>query len=774
MSIILKQLTRRNAFKLGVLSLGAFALFGCSDIADDEHYKSPDWLKGNAYEVLQKDGNYKTFLRGVDLSGYKRVVDGNSIVTVAAPNDEAFASFLQKKGYGSIDDLYAKDPQYLTKLINYHVMYYAFDWNKMVNFRPSEGDGASDEQKGVNAGYYYKHRTYSQDPIEEVRVRFTANATSDTLLHLYHYERYLPVLSNKLFETKGIDADYNYKYFFPNSTWNSGGAMGYFNIANGRVTDETAVVTDNGYLYHVDQVIEPLNTIYDELKNDADYSQFLSIYDKYSTYELADDETNANLGYQAYIHRHGSLPAIACEWPSTSYLQINQLEKDGYNLFVPSNKAIEDFFKTYWTADGGYSSLEGLDGKILEYFIMQSFSKDNFISFPEEIKNGKVLTVYGTEVNVNPDEVTDRRMCANGVLYGMDHMDAPAIFSSVVGPAFKDTTYMDYLYALDGSELVLSLASNKSKFVTLMPKNAQFAATDPAMRLYTTTTGKELQQYSSEAGDFVALGSGAMRDIVNIHTATNVASLPSSGTAVIETNTAYNYWFIDNGRITTNALFNEQLEPTYDGDPFVAFHPIQNNGKNWDNGSSYSYDAEAIFQPASGDGLARRLAVCNDKNFSYYMFAQLLQKAGLTEGNALSNSILPTEDTRFICFVPTNDAIIANLTDIPGCSKLSVKDGTLDGSVTGTNKNQLAAYLRSYFITSTMNSFTSYPYLGSSCKGEFYTTGTEKMQIEDNGAALSVRFNAEGSTFVQVNNQYHYLPFAFSDGCFHLIDGVLK
>ncbi|MBQ2165839.1 MAG: fasciclin, partial [Bacteroidaceae bacterium] len=97
-----------------------------------------------------------------------------------------------------------------------------------------------------------------------------------------------------------------------------------------------------------------------------------------------------------------------------------------------------------------------------------------------------------------------------------------------------------------------------------------------------------------------------------------------------------------------------------------------------------------------------------------------------------------------------------------------------DGSVTGTNKNQLAAYLRSYFITSTMNSFTSYPYLGSSCKGEFYTTGTEKMQIEDNGAALSVRFNAEGSTFVQVNNQYHYLPFAFSDGCFHLIDGILK
>ena len=307
-----------------------------------------------------------------------------------------------------------------------------------------------------------------------------------------------------------------------------------------------------------------------------------------------------------------------------------------------------------------------------------------------------------------------------------------------------------------------------------MPSNAQFAATDPAMRLYTTTNGKELQQYSSDAGDFVALGSSTMRNIVNIHTATNVASLPSSGTAVIETNTAYNYWFVDNGKITTNALFNEQLEPTYSGNPFFAFHPIQNNGKNWDNGASYSYDAPSIFEAATGDGLARRLAVCNDKNFSYYMFAQLLQKAGLVDGNALSNSILPTEDTRFICFVPTNQAITENLQSIPGCSKLTVTDGVLDGSVTGTNKNLLAAYLRSYFVTSTMNSFTSYPYVGSSCKGEFYTTGSEKMLIEDDGSALSVRYATDGSTRVAVNNTYHYLPFAFSDGCFHLIDGILK
>ena len=90
----IQLMSRRNMRKLSLLMVPSsfFIFVSCSDIADDDHYKSPDWLKGNAYEVLQKDGNYSTFLRGVDLSGYKRVVDGNSIVTVAAPNDEAFVT----------------------------------------------------------------------------------------------------------------------------------------------------------------------------------------------------------------------------------------------------------------------------------------------------------------------------------------------------------------------------------------------------------------------------------------------------------------------------------------------------------------------------------------------------------------------------------------------------------------------------------------------------------------------------------------------------------
>ncbi len=139
--------------------LGAPFFISCDDdLSEDSHYAIPSFLKGNAYEVLQKDGNYKIFLKGVDLVGYRDVVD-SQLLTVVAPSDEAFRTFLQKKGCETIEELYEKDPQYVTQLITYHLLYYAFDWEKMVNFRPLQGDGATADQREVQAGCYNRYRT---------------------------------------------------------------------------------------------------------------------------------------------------------------------------------------------------------------------------------------------------------------------------------------------------------------------------------------------------------------------------------------------------------------------------------------------------------------------------------------------------------------------------------------------------------------------------------------------------------------------------------------
>ena len=62
----------------------AVLMTSCRDIADDDHYAQPSWLKGNAWQVMEADGNYTSMLKAVELTGYKPIVSGQSILTVMA------------------------------------------------------------------------------------------------------------------------------------------------------------------------------------------------------------------------------------------------------------------------------------------------------------------------------------------------------------------------------------------------------------------------------------------------------------------------------------------------------------------------------------------------------------------------------------------------------------------------------------------------------------------------------------------------------------------
>jgi len=743
---------------MGLLTL-PWLFTSCNNMQD--HYSIPDWLKGSAFEVLASKGNYTIFLEGVKKAGYESIVDGKSILTVMAPNDSAFTVYLQKKGLNSISEM--SDAE-LKKLIGFHLVYYAFDWEKFVNFRPNEGDGATEEQKAAMAGYFYKFRTKSSDA---VTMEFDP-VTNDTV-SVYHLERFLPVFSYKLFETKAIDAKANYEYFYPDSKW-TGGTTG-FNISNASVQNTSNLISDNGYVYLLNQVLDPLETIYTELKNRyADYSLFFNLYNSYSSYTLDAELTkNFGNGENLYLHSHKSLPPIAYEWPTSSYLRINDLSSQCYNVFAPTNAAMNLFFNDFWKV-GGYASLSDLDPLVLQYFLLQSFSSDRNLVFPEEITNGTVLTSFKTPININPSDVSLRKVCANGSLYGMDRMTAPAIFSSVVGPAFKYLKYRNFLYALDGSNLLLSLASKDSKFITLMPDTAQF--TTELMRLANLTTGNVLQIFSGEAGAYVNMSTSEMANLVNIHLCNGATELSATETQVLETNVAFNYWYVHNGKITTNLLFNQYLNPDFTGDPFVSFTEITNGTDSWSNGKSYSYNSIGLFKADESDGLEYALAICNDARYPYYLFSQLLLKAGLVTESNLTNLM---EGTRFIAFIPSNTAIKAKLSSIPGSTGLTIAtNGSLSGTLTSTNKTKLANYLRSLFITSDLNTFTGYPYPGSGIQGTYDTYGNYKLVLIDGGAnqPLSVKFTTSVNP-VKVVSTYFYLPFAYKDGCFHLIEDIV-
>ena len=69
-------------------------------------------------------------------------------------------------------------------------------------------------------------------------------------------------------------------------------------------------MTDNGYLYTINQVIEPLETIYAEMnKENSDYTQFAKMYDRFVVYQYDEDATrDSGNGDSLFVHSHNILP----------------------------------------------------------------------------------------------------------------------------------------------------------------------------------------------------------------------------------------------------------------------------------------------------------------------------------------------------------------------------------------------------------------------------------------------------------------------------------
>jgi uncharacterized surface protein with fasciclin (FAS1) repeats len=776
-------------------------LVSCNDNLKD-YYKEPEWLKGSIYQVLQDRGDYTQFLKGIDLAGFKPMVNGKSILTVMAPTDASMTAYLNET-YGAGTTIESLSKEELQKLIGFHIMYYAFDRNKLINFRPNEGDAATNAQKDLNAGLYYKHRTKSQDSTT-VEIDTTGSLgvpSAYKQVHVYHLERFLPVFSYRMFNTKQIDAKYNYEYFYPNTLWadNAG-----FNVSNAAV-DEYSVIADNGYLYLVDNVLKPLETIYKVISSNPQYSDFQKLYDKYGYY-LKDDNLTLNYGNGTDLYQHyytSPLPNIASEWPVTDYTKVADLTHTSYSVFAPSNSALNSFFNDYWKV-GGYDSLQQVSQNSIQYLLFNSVYSSSVV-FPEEITKGTLINSYGTVIKFDVDQVPvqNRKMCVNGSFYGCDVLTPPAMFGSVTGPAFQYKKFSYFLKMLTTSDLVLTLCSDATKYFVLYPTNDVMNAdgitmvSDVLKRGTTTINGSAQQAY-------------VYSHVVSLDGTTgSYTSLPTSGDHVLRTLSPgmVLYWYMHNGRVTNSVKFNDMLTTpgATEDDVFCNLEELGfRNG--WTNGKSYAYTNSKknfIFEGSLdnaiyGSFVPMMINNRNDATKLYYGFVQLLDKSGMLDIETQSiNAMLES----CLMFLPTTDALKQAIIEdktvnkIPGLTttNTSVTDANFFANCKVTNADSLQYYLKKYFIPQSTAVISNYPYVGwnETTTGGLMTlqaydvispdgkvtTITTKMNVTDDGSKLSVQsMTNEGvltGSKVDVISTFHYFPFIFKDGCVHFINGIL-
>jgi len=751
----------------------------------DDYYKTPDWLKGSIYEVLKERGNYTIFLKGVDLANMKAMVDGKSILTVMAPTDDAFTAYLDKYyGGKKIEDLPVDE---VSKLIGFHILYYSFTKDMLINFRPKEGDGATETEKNKNAGLYYKFRTKSQDAIT------LETDTAGNQVNVYHLERFLPVFSYRMFQTKQIDPVYNYEYFFSDTPWK--GADG-FNVSNAAV-NEYAVIADNGYVYMIDRVLRPLETIYKELASNPDYSDFLQLYNAYQYYVIDPLLTlEYGNGTDLYQHYHSNnLPSIACEWPVSDYRAVSQLANTSYSIFAPNNAALRGFFDDYWRV-GGYNSLDEVSPTSVNYLLNNCVYAASMV-FPEEIKKGLVENSLGTIIKFDVDAVPkeNRKVCVNGVLYGCDVLTPPAMFGSVTGPAYQHKKYSYFLDMLANSDLVMTLASDETRYLMLYPSNELMERTGITMGsdgyLYKGTVRLNGIPY-------------VYAHVVSLDGTTgSYNEIPSSGTHVFRTlsPTMNLYWYVKDGKLTNCIKFNELLYNNSITEESIFSELTELTFRNgWTNGKCYSYDNTLpyILEGNNANAINPKfipMMITNRNTTStiYHGFIKLLEMSNLLDVGDLS--VIPMVEN-CLMFVPTTTAVKEGILSgkIPGITATaSIDDPGFFSQCTVTDIDALSYYMLQYFIPLSTASISNYPYVG----WEETTTGglptlqsytedigdnkvvvrTTKMNVRDAGNKISIQVlndaAAPVSRWIDVIEDYYYFPFVFDDACVHFIKEVI-
>jgi len=724
--------------KIKHLLLVAFlALMTSCQTELEKYYQTPDWLKGNAWQVLEQKGGFSMFLEAVERSPYKDLVQGKGIITVMAPTDSAFQAFLTKKGYSSVAAIPQEE---LDKIVGYHLVYYSFNKEAFEDYKPG-GSESENKLKGV----YYKFRTKSREDITTE----TDPTSENALRKVMHQERFLPVFSHNFFTSYEIDAKQNYEYFYPNSSWN---VTEGFNVSNASVIDY-AIVTDNGYVYTINQVLEPLETIYNTLKNASDFDLFRKAYDRFVTFTYdADLTTEYGNGDSLYTKTYGNvLPPIASEWPVNDYQQLALLSYAAYNLFAPNNASMQAFFDKYWSKY--YASLEDVNFEPLLALLLNHFYSGVSIQFPEQIESGKLKSPYGTSIVFNRSEASFKSICVNGSLYGLNTLLEPPMFEKVTAPMYCNPKFNMFLDMAYNAGYIQTLISDANNFVIFYPTDTMIIMNTTLeanridyLNLNPKKYGAQEVQIDSDNG-MVAMSVSQKKALSGCHIATRL--MTSNGDEKIyATMNSYNYLYVKGDKVYSTSLYNTGADEKV---------PVFTEIGSWSNGQAYALSGEfaSALVPETNQFKNMITSVASPVEFNYFKAA--LQSGGMDKTSPPFNFLL---GERFIAFIPKDDAIYA---------------GWMNGKVPASPATAVVSYLKRYFVNVSSSGLLDYPFSGAGVQGTIST-----FAVDAEGAAIKF-------TLIDQNNQLYikdgkgnmvkvlsFFPHIYADGAAYLIDDLLE
>jgi len=744
----------------------------CRDNFIDDIYKRPDWLAGKVYTQILEQPELSTFAKAVELVGYDTIINVSGDYTVFAPSNDAFnAYFASHPTYNSIEQMPVEE---LSRLVKYHIIQYP--WTKL-QLRSLDIYGWIDSLDfDNNEARGYKHETLLRD--EDVKYGVAFSGTDfrnkrviilDTLETNWHRKvtsdsrKFAPVFYQEYFDIYDLKSS-DFEFYFNRPL--EGSEIYY---ANAKITSDE-IFAENGFVYVIDEVVEPLKSAYQFLAQDKDnrYTEYLNLINLFPDFEYNEKKTLEQPGAKDGLvvdslfdltypeltfdinNEKTSAPVGTYNLPSNVTIRYHN------GLLAPTNDAMAQFEKDYFQINNGWGSIEAAPIHI-KRIIANTYMSFNPI-YRTDLEDG----FYNGELDIiqlDESTIIQKEYGSNSTFLGLNKAVVPRAFSSVTGPVYLQQGYSKVMYAIQHSGLLPSL-KRPGKDYMLFVKNDSKSSSDSSL-LYNPS--KEQFRIFSGIGTSTpqdyTLGIEDLRTLILNH----IGIHQPRGVAKKEfiPNLAGNYIIVNNETgefsgtgITTNGYLGP--EPTPEFPRPLTFE--SDNGQTYDINNWFSFTGSSLFGKISTE---------------YAKFHYLLRKAGLSRDKEYRYTFISNSEL-YTVFIPSDAALDSAQVDTLGSAELKnlLMLHFIQGDLIFTDGNKNPGYYESKRVD---EQSTQYSTVNTNI---YIEPGIDIIRIrgKNGDAFVEVQESEESNKLTAINlgEGEEVFPVLVNNAVIHGIDKVLQ
>lgn len=499
------------------LLLGVLAVSFCTSCADRfediEKYQRPDRLQGKIYTVISKQENMSIFAQFMVDIGYDKILDKTGTYAAFVPSDDEMRNYLTAK-YGTSDPG-AIDSTVKSDIVKYHILQMPWSKHQLQSLSARGWINLTDISN--NKPTAFKRRTLLREPNRTYNIkRFLSgsepfdiivpeNESSTTRTVFNNTPKYVPLFFDGFMGAKSLgSADYS---FYFNRPYESGEVF----YANSKIIGNE-LFAENGFVYTIDQVVEPLKNA-EQLLEDGPYANFLQLIHNNPVFQFNQAATLAQEGASegaevedlydlSYSSSHPINIHNELVGNSTSTVESHR------GLLAPTDQAMDQIFNEYLTAWG--NNWSSVPANIQRLFVNTHMATDPI--YEKDINSG-FYNAVGDIINSDDFEIENVKYGSNSTFIGLNKAIVPRYFSSISAPLVLDPTYNSIFGSYLSVGLLPAMKDPTTNFSLFIIDNAPLAR-DSSLFVSELPNGRfQILAYDHDEESLVSMLSSENRDI---------------------------------------------------------------------------------------------------------------------------------------------------------------------------------------------------------------------------------------------------------------------